>query len=301
MLLFQRRLFVSVAADLAGQVLFVAGVSQTNGLLHQKETQEPLVRGAHTPLSSCVPHRACLFHCCVEQAARPHSPHPGQSGGGLGPGRPPLPRCQQHTLLTSAFPLHRFRGLLAAAKRLGYTNHFLWVASDGWGRQHKLVEGLEDVAEGALTVDLQSQPVPGFYEYMLSLTPKNNGRNPWYADYWQELHNCVLPPSSQSTTAPASNGSAPVCGDKLDLAKIVYELDTKTQFVVDAVYAFAHAISALHRDACHGRRGACPALLSYDGGDFYSKYLLNVSFFGNYQLYASLSFASITDSRLVIT
>lgn len=157
------------------------------------------------------------------------------------------------------------------------------MASDGWGRQHKLVEGLEDVAEGAITVDLQSASVPGFVEYMLSLTPHNNARNPWFADYWQELHNCVLPASLQSTTAhQTAPGNLSICGDNVDQAKVIYELDTKTQFVVDAVYAFAHAISALHRDVCAGRRGACPALLNYDGGDFYSKYLLNVSFFGEW-------------------
>lgn len=90
--------------------------------------------------------------------------------------------------------------MLAAAKRLNIRDHFIWVASDGWGRQHKLVEGLEDVAEGALTVDLQSNLVPGFDDYMISLTPSNNLRNPWYGDFWQEIFNCVLPQNLQSTT-----------------------------------------------------------------------------------------------------
>uniref|UniRef100_A0A0P5YKL2 Metabotropic glutamate receptor n=2 Tax=Daphnia magna TaxID=35525 RepID=A0A0P5YKL2_9CRUS len=185
------------------------------------------------------------------------------------------------------------RGLLAAAKRLSITSHFIWVASDGWGRQHKLVEGLEDVAEGALTVDLESKSVPGFDDYMLSLTPSNNQRNPWYGDYWQEVHGCLLPHNQhhpQSTSAhddqPAIS-HASVCPAGLRLTHLGYEQDSKIQFVVDAVYAFAHAISALQRDVCGnastaaGRRpvyGACPQLLSYDGGDFYTKYLLNVSF-----------------------
>jgi metabotropic glutamate receptor 2/3 len=94
-----------------------------------------------------------------------------------------------------------------------------------------------------------------------------------------------------------------------------YEQDSKIQFVVDAVYAFAHAISALQRDVCAGfnvsqqqqhRRqqhnnnrqqptvyGACPQLLSYDGGDFYTKYLLNVSFVGNVDLFKSSRLFSV--------
>ena len=98
--------------------------------------------------------------------------------------------------------------MLAAAKRLNIRDHFIWVASDGWGRQHKLVEGLEDVAEGALTVDRQSNHVPGFDEYMVSLNPRNNARNPWYADFWQEIFNCVLPANVQSTTLTASSSSS---------------------------------------------------------------------------------------------
>lgn len=177
---------------------------------------------------------------------------------------------------------------MAAAKRLSITSHFIWIASDGWGRQHKLVEGLEDVAEGALTVDLESKSVPGFDDYMMSLTPSNNQRNPWYGDYWQEVHGCLLPHHAQSTSSvhedqPAINNIS-VCPAGLKLTHLGYEQDSKIQFVVDAVYAFAYAISALQRDVCHGHGrpvyGACPQLLSYDGGDFYTKYLLNVSFFG---------------------
>ena len=175
------------------------------------------------------------------------------------------------------------RGILAAAKRQSIRDHFIWIASDGWGRQHKLVEGLEDVAEGALTVDLQSNEVPGFDDYMLSLTPYNNGRNLWYGEFWQEIFGCLLSHNVdtgllQSTTGGLANVT--VCSPNLRLTRYGYEQDTKIQFVIDAVYAFAHALDALQRDVCDGLKGPCPALLAYDGGDFYSKYLLNVSFTG---------------------
>ena len=152
------------------------------------------------------------------------------------------------------------------------------MASDGWGRQHKLVEGLEDVAEGALTVDLESNVVPGFDDYILSLTPYNNKRNLWYEDFWQEIFGCVLPHNvEQQSTLISPN----ICSPSLKLTKqIGYEQDSKIQFVLDAVYAFAHAMHALHRDVCQGIPGTCPAMLAYDGGDFYINYLLNVSFIG---------------------
>lgn len=54
------------------------------------------------------------------------------------------------------------------------------------------------------------------------------------------------------------------------------------QFVVDAVYAFALALHNLHKDVCKNYEGlgVCPEMTSYDGGNFYKKYLLNVSFIG---------------------
>lgn len=61
-----------------------------------------------------------------------------------------------------------------------------------------------------------------------------------------------------------------------------YEQESKVQFVVDAVYAFAYALHNLYEDLCknYTKPGICPAMTQYDGGDFYKKYLLNVSFKG---------------------
>lgn len=97
-----------------------------------------------------------------------------------------------------------------------------------------------------------------------------------------------------------------------------YEQESKTQFVVDAVYAFAHALHNLHNDLCtqndqnEGQRQgqqknthphsesvwyrkpvdshsqACPDMASYDGKDFYNHYLLNVSFIGTQPIYILL-------------
>lgn len=59
-----------------------------------------------------------------------------------------------------------------------------------------------------------------------------------------------------------------------------FEQDSKVQFVIDAVYAFAYALDALKKDVCPGWKGICPAITYYDGGDFYKNYLLKVDFEG---------------------
>ncbi|RZC32180.1 ANF receptor domain containing protein, partial [Asbolus verrucosus] len=104
--------------------------------------------------------------------------------------------------------------ILQAAKRLNASHTFYWVASDGWGKQQKLVEGLEDVAEGAITVELQSDNIPGFDEYMMSLTPETNLRNPWFEQYWEDTFDCILPKNVPLET----NSTFSVCTPELRLS-----------------------------------------------------------------------------------
>ena len=98
------------------------------------------------------------------------------------------------------------RGLLLAAKRAkinvprnnetdGYGN-FTFLASDGWGKELKLVESVEELALGAITVELQSETIKEFDNYFKRLVPPQmklssklhkpvtsnhiiNTRNPW--------------------------------------------------------------------------------------------------------------------------
>ena len=59
-----------------------------------------------------------------------------------------------------------------------------------------------------------------------------------------------------------------------------YEQDSKVQFVIDAVYAFAFALQKLKKDVCPRHRGVCQRMKSVDGGSFYKDYLLKTSFIG---------------------
>ncbi|XP_025073879.1 metabotropic glutamate receptor, partial [Pogonomyrmex barbatus] len=179
------------------------------------------------------------------------------------------------------------RGILEAAKRSNLSQPFQWLASDGWGRQGKLVEGVEEEAEGAITVELQSENIPGFDNYMASLTPENNRRNPWFGEYWEEVFGCTLKgnilyerfSSQGGWKAGSNNHSQDECRSNLRLTTANgYEQESKVQFVVDAVYAFAFALNKLRHDLCGRREGLCSSMANYDRGAFYKNYLLNVSF-----------------------
>lgn len=103
-------------------------------------------------------------------------------------------------------------GLLSAVKRArsrtvqpGVLTSFSWVAADGWGTHAKLIENVEDVAWGAITVELQAKAIPGFDSYMRSLTPWSNLRNPWFSEYWETWFQCQLAPNLVQQQQLASN------------------------------------------------------------------------------------------------
>jgi hypothetical protein len=46
-------------------------------------------------------------------------------------------------------------GLLAAAQALGHEDTFYWIAIESWGKQQQVIAELEEVAAGAITVELE--------------------------------------------------------------------------------------------------------------------------------------------------
>lgn len=124
---------------------------------------------------------------------------------------------------------------------------------------------------------------------MESLTPETNRRNPWFGEYWEEVFGCTLRRntaiyerfgSQVGWKTGTGNQSYLICPSGLRLSTSGYEQESKVQFVVDAVYAFALALSKLRHDLCGRHEGLCLSMANYDRGAFYKNYLLNVSFTG---------------------
>lgn len=113
----------------------------------------------------------------------------------------------------------------------------------------------------------------------------------WYTQYWEQLFSCKLSPSSETSSSSLlgssdsdydpENTSIPVCSDKNEIHESIgYRQETKVQFVVDAVYAFAQALHSAWLDLCRGKKRVCKELKELDGGHFYKHYLLKVNFTG---------------------
>lgn len=161
------------------------------------------------------------------------------------------------------------RELIAAASRANTS--FTWVASDGWGAQESIVKGSEHVAYGAITLELASQPVRQFDRYFQSLNPYNNHRNPWFRDFWEQKFQCSL--------QTKRNHRRP-CDKHLAIDNSNYEQESKIMFVVNAVYAMAHALHKMQRTLCPNTTKLCDAMKILDGKKLYKDYLLKINFTG---------------------
>uniref|UniRef100_A0A3B5BEJ0 Glutamate metabotropic receptor 8 n=1 Tax=Stegastes partitus TaxID=144197 RepID=A0A3B5BEJ0_9TELE len=168
------------------------------------------------------------------------------------------------------------RRVLDAAKRNNQTGHFLWVGSDSWGSKISPVISQERVAEGAITILPKRASVDAFDRYFRSRSLSNNRRNVWFAEFWEENFNCKLGMHGKRP------GSLKKC---TGLEKVgrdsSYEQEGKVQFVMDAVYAMAHALHRMHRELCHGYPGLCPRMASNIDGKELLSHIRAVSFNGS--------------------
>ena len=181
------------------------------------------------------------------------------------------------------------RDFLTAAGKANMTQPYVWLASDAWGKLDAPVKYNSVAAAGALTLELQSNTITKFDEYFKGLSPTRNTRNPWFREYWEKVHKCRLRDRGKDTryNDAAHNEHLPFCTGGEKITNRLYKQESKVPFVVDAVYAIAHALhSLLEKDCGHLRRGSaahknCVIANRIPGEILYAQ-LLNTSFEGAY-------------------
>ena len=152
-----------------------------------------------------------------------------------------------------------------------------WIGSDSWG--NNVPPRYNKIAHGLLSTIPQVNLSKKFDGYFLSLHPsKNNTRNPWFNEYWEEIFNCSL--GAQKDVEPCD------LENQARSRENGYRQNSLVPLVVDAVYAFAHVIHNMQKENCPRSEGLCPEILETQlkgrviRGDLLRHYLHNVSFEG---------------------
>ncbi|XP_067907482.1 glutamate receptor, metabotropic 2a [Heterodontus francisci] len=173
------------------------------------------------------------------------------------------------------------RELLAAARRLNVS--FMWVASDGWGAQENVVKGNEQAAKGAITIELAAYTIEEFTTYFVNLNPYNNTRNSWFREFWEQKFHCSF--------------RTPDCG-RNSLKEVNFEPESKIMFVLNAVYAMAHALHNMQRALCPNTTRVCDNMRPMNGKKFYKDYIIKVHFdapFRPHDTYSEIRFDTYGD------
>ncbi|XP_054719019.1 metabotropic glutamate receptor 3-like [Uloborus diversus] len=159
------------------------------------------------------------------------------------------------------------KNIMDAANRRKAFSRFVWIGSEAWGGRNYVVEGNEHVVEGAIAISPLLKRLPGFDDFFKNLTPENNAqKNPWFPEFWEEHFHCKLPdfdqtPYNQKFPKWCSEQKiSEVSGDKQTFSEALH-------FVRDSAYAFAHALSNIHKTKCKNTPGLCDAMKTLDGSE----------------------------------
>ena len=117
---------------------------------------------------------------------------------------------------------------------------FTWIASDAWSRARDVTHLYNKSTAGMYGIAPLTDHVSHFHDYLSKLTINNNKRNPWFPEYFTTYDNCDL----------SNNGTNP-CMKNQPITEITgYKQDELSPLVIDAVYAFAHALQNFLNDNC---------------------------------------------------
>ena len=121
-----------------------------------------------------------------------------------------------------------------------YSRNFTWIASDFWARSLLVLDSYSSILLGMVGFVPQTKFTQGFLDYFSSLTLESNQRNPWFEEWYTNILGC-------STN---ENGSR--CQKTLSIPEQLstYMQGQKAPLVIDAVYAFAHALNNFLGENC---------------------------------------------------
>ena len=142
----------------------------------------------------------------------------------------------------------------------------MFVCSDALASAiYEELNKVQRITQQAIFFNLPTGQVDGFTEYFLNLSVENNERNPWFKDFFESFMNCSF--DNQEKTLEKAK-----CDPNQTLSKTNYsdEVENFTQsvpLVVDAVYAFAYALTMFSTACQRNASQECKSLRKMTGNE----------------------------------
>lgn len=130
------------------------------------------------------------------------------------------------------------------------------------------------ILDGSLGIQPRDYRDPSFEEHLKRITPSQSIQSevPWWEEFWRSQYNCSGSKSHDPRMA--------ACDKRLTSYQSINKIRSSfTSYLIDAVYALAHALDSMYR--CSNVEGhSCPSVHPNVKGRDLQKYLRNVSFKG---------------------
>ena len=175
-------------------------------------------------------------------------------------------------LFTHATPVDR---LLSEIDNSTESRKFIWIGVDSWAQALRILRNHNETVAGLYGLAPLASIVPEFDDYISQLTLQSNRRNPWFPGMFAAHGGCSL--------NIASVNSCPVNVSYDDLPQR-YVQSNFVPLVVDAVYAFAHALQDFLTANCEDPlewdriNQTCTGQKNELNGSTLLEYIRNVSF-----------------------
>ena len=141
------------------------------------------------------------------------------------------------------------RRIMMALKENKLEHFYRIICAFGCTNYMEVVEGVEDVALGTISLDIHYNREYGFENYFLSRTPKTNN-DTQFIKFREKVFDCKVIYGRNISTINGS-GLPPCTGDeKLEEGRGYYPL-TPVHTVLDAVYSISYSLKAVVENVCH--------------------------------------------------
>ena len=169
--------------------------------------------------------------------------------------------------------------LFEELRSINSTRKFVWMASDKWASSHLVRDKFREIAKGMYGFQLHIDHISEFNDYFSQLNLSTNIRNPFFHDPRYNYAYYHLYCNAEGS------GSGYDCPDDLT-AEPGYSQGDNVPHVIDAVYAFAHALQNFLNYNCDSPirwnryTQQCDGMKNKLNGENLLGYLHNVTFNG---------------------
>ncbi|KAL3856574.1 hypothetical protein ACJMK2_011309 [Sinanodonta woodiana] len=152
-----------------------------------------------------------------------------------------------------------FRGLLQALKARNIPGQFILIGSETWGTDSSITAGLEDIASGSLTFQVETSTTQGFDNWLRALNPLDptiQKDMPFFIEWYQYAHNCYIDAANRGYYITQCTNQPITAGPN-------FHVDQYAYFVIYAVKAVVKALDNTVKYFCgSGYTQVCSAFRS---------------------------------------